>query len=146
MLEDTGHGFSGANYWQKHVLLFDVLPEDWGGEATLGFLGSGRRMFELLSLRRDSDPDSEEYKQAYKLVWRLLTKSSMQKITRGPDLTSDEQLGALWDRTEGKDSEPGTFVELLRYGSVNFVQTRPEIAYVKAPEPPTTMKKGVLEP
>ena len=146
MLEDTGDGFSGADYWQNHVLVFDVLPENWGGEAKLGFPGSGQKMFDLLSLKRDINPTSKEYKEAYNLVWRLLTKSSMQKITHGKHLTNSVHLGVLWDENEGYDSKPGTFAELLRYGTVHFQQTRPEIAYVKAPKPPKTIKKGLLEP
>ena len=146
MLEDTGDGFSGAEYWQNHVLLWDVLPENWAGELTLGFPGCGQKMLDLLSLPLDTDPDSDEYKEAYNLVWRLLTKSTMQKVTHGKHLTVSPHLGVLWDENPGKDCEPGTFGELLRYGSAHFKQTRKEIEYVRAPKPPATMKKGVLEP
>ena len=146
MLEDVGDGFSGVDHWCNNVLIWDVLEENWGAEAILGFEGSGQRMFDLLCLKRNIDPNSEEYKEAYSLVWRLLTKSSMQKIVHGKHLTDSINLGVLWDENEGKDCEPGTFAELLRYGTVHFEQTRPEIAYEKAPRPPRTMKKGVLEP
>ena len=103
-------------------------------------------MFQLFSMKRDADPDSEDYKEAYNLVWRLLTKSSLQKITHGKNLTNSVHLGVFWDENKGTDAEPGTFGELFRYGTVHFEQTRPEIAYVKAPRPPRTMKKGLLEP
>ena len=145
MLEESGDGFSGVDYWENNVLIWDVLPENWGGEATLGFAGSGEKMFQLFSLKRDADPNSEEYKEAYNLVWRLLTKSSLQKITHGKSLTNSIHLGVFWDENKGKDAEPGTFGELLRYGTVHFEQTRPEITYVKAPRPPKTMKKALLE-
>lgn len=145
MLEDTGDGFSGVDYWQNHVLVWDALPENWAGEATLGFVGCGQKMFDLLSLSLDTDPDEKKYKEAYDFVWRLLTKSSMQKITHAKGLTVSPHLGVLWDENPGKDCEPRTFGELLRYGTGHFEQTRKEIAYVKAPEPPMTMKKGLLE-
>jgi hypothetical protein len=143
--EDPSDGFNGVEYWQKNVLIWDVLPENWGGEALLGFPGSGDKMFNLFSVRLDADPNSEEYKQAYALTWRLLTKSSMQKITHGKNLTNSVHLGVLWDEHPGSDCEPGTFAELLRYGTVNFEQTRASIAYEKAPAPAETLKKGLLE-
>ena len=147
MLEDMGDGFSGVDYWTKHVLAFDVLQENWGGEMILGFPGFGQRMADLLTVPLDSDPESEEYKEASKIVWRLLTKSSMQKITHGKGLTKDVQLGTIWDQPEnkGKDRAPGTFAELLRFGCVNFVQSRESVVYVNAPRPPKTLQKGLLE-
>ena len=145
MLENDD-GFSGVDYWMNNILIWDVLPENWGGEATLGFPGSGEKMFRLFSVKRDADPNSEEYKEAYKLVWRLLTKSSLQKITHGKNLTNDIHLGVFWDENKGKDVGPGTFAELLRYGTVHFEQTRTEITYIEAPRPQKTLKKGLLEP
>lgn len=145
MLEDTGDGFDGTEHWQNNFLIWDVLPENWAGELTLGFVGCGQKMYDLLSLPLDTDQNSEEYREAYNFVWRLLTKSSMQKITHAKNLTISPHLGVLWDENPGKDCRPGTFGELLRYGTVHFEQTRKEIEYVKAPKPPTTMKKGVLE-
>ena len=145
MLENDD-GFSGVDYWTHNILIWDVLPENWGGEATLGFPGSGEKMFNIFSTRRDINPNSEEYKEAYNLVWRLLTKSSLQKITHGKNLTNSVHLGSFWDDNEGADASPGTFGELFRYGTVNFQQTRPEISYVKAPRPKETLKKGLLEP
>lgn len=146
MLEDMGDRFSGVDYWCNNVLIWDVLQENWGGEATIGFAGSGQKMFDLFSTRRDADPTSEDYKEAYKLVWRLLAQSSLQKITHGKNLTDSIHLGVLWDEHPGTDSASGTFAELLRYGTVHFEQTRSEIRYVTAPRPSQTLKKGLLEP
>lgn len=146
MLEDPNDGFDGPEYWKNNILVWNVLQENWGGEATVGFAGSGEKMFDLLSLRLDSDPESPEYKEAYDLVWRLLTRSSMQKVTHGKDLTNSIHLGALWDENPGMDCQPGTFAELLRYGTVHFEQTRESIVYVTAPAPPEILKKGLLEP
>jgi hypothetical protein len=147
MLEDPNDGFNGADYFGEKILLFDSLAEDWGAEATVGF--PGQDLFNFLATKRDADPGSEEeYKLAYKATWRLLTKSSMQKITHGKALTKSPALGILWDReeNEGKDVEPGTFAELLRYGSVYYEQGREEIKYVKAEKPEYRIKKGLLEP
>lgn len=146
MLENAGDGFSGVDYWQKKVLVFDALDEDWGAEATIGFGGPG--ILDALSTSLRAPKNSEEYKTAYKLVWRLLTKSSMQKITHGKNLTTTPSVGVLWEEegNENKDHEPGTFAGLLRYGCVHFEQTRESIKYVEAKKPPFTMKKGLLEP
>lgn len=146
MLEDVGDGFSCSDYWQTHILCWDVLAENWGGEMTVGFDKAGQKMYDLLSLKRDIDPNSEEYKKAYELVWRLLTKSSMQKISHGKNLTHSVHLGTLWDENPGKDYEEGTFAELLRYGTVRFRQTRETIVRKEAAKAKLLLKKGVLEP
>ncbi|KAJ6588658.1 hypothetical protein B0H19DRAFT_1057803 [Mycena capillaripes] len=148
MLEDAGDGFSCADYWQNHVLCIDVLQENWGAEAIVGFASGGQGILELLSMKRDGDKSSEEYKKAEELVWRMLAKSSMQKITHGKGLTNTVALGVLWELPEnvGKDCEPGTFAELLRYGSVHFQQKRENIVTMEAEKASKTMKKGVLEP
>lgn len=146
MLEDAGDGFSCADYARDHILWFDALEENWGAETAVGF--RGQEAFEALATSRDADPESPAYKTASKLVWRLLTRSSMQKISHGKHLNKTPALGLLWDLKEndGKDNEPGTFAELLRFGSVHFEQTRKDILFVQTEKPPQTMKKGVLEP
>lgn len=146
MLEEPNGGFDGAEYYEKKVLLFDSLTEDWGAEATIGFFGQD--LFDVLATRLDADPTSPQYQKAHKTIWRLLTKSSMQKITHGKNLTQDPALGILWDReeNEGADKAPGTFAELLRYGSVHFEQERKAIDYVEAKKPERIIKKGLLEP
>jgi Capsular polysaccharide synthesis protein len=146
MLEDAGDSFSCADYAVENILWFDALEEDWGAETVVGYRGEDA--VNALATRLNADPESEEYKTAYKLVWRLLTKSSMQKITHGKHLTKTPAWGLIWDEkgNEEKDIEPGTFAELLRYGTLNLEQTRKNIVYVKAKKPAQTMKKGVFEP
>ncbi|KIX03860.1 uncharacterized protein Z518_07413 [Rhinocladiella mackenziei CBS 650.93] len=146
MLEDAGDGFSGVDYWQRHVLPFSALHECWRAEKTIGF--GGPLLFNALATKLDADPNSEEYKTAYKLVWQLLTKSSLQKITHGKNLTLTPACGALWEEegNENKDHEPGTFAELLRYGTIHFEQTRESIEMIEAERPKVTMKKSLLEP
>jgi len=145
LIEPGPDGFDGAAYYQNNVLLFDSLSEDWGAEEAIGFVGQD--LFDVLATRYDADPESEQYKKAWKCVWRLLTKSSMQKITHGKHLTKDPALGILWDREENAsiDVKEGTFAELLRYGSVFLEQTREGIEYVEAPRDGMVIRKGLFE-
>lgn len=147
MLEDPTDGFNGRDYYANKVLLFDSLTEDWSAEDTIGFVGQD--WFDVLATKLDADPSSNEFQTAYKTIWRILTKASMQKITHGKNITKTPALGVLWDMEEGagKDVEPlGTFASLLRYGSVHFEQSREEIDYVKAEKPEHLLRKGLLEP
>lgn len=145
-LEDPTDGFNGAEYYGNKVLLFDALSEDYGAEEEIGW--SGQEMFDVLATKRDIDRESEEYRKAYRTVWKLLTRSSMQKVTTGKHLMRGLALGGLLNmkENEGIDIEPGTFAELLRYGSVHFEQTRETIKYVKAVTPEIRVRKGLLEP
>lgn len=145
MLEDPD-GFNGAEYYANKVLLFDALSEDWGAEEMIGF--SGQDLLDILTTRSDIDVESKEFQKAYRTVWRLLTQSSMQKITRGKKILKGVALGILLDikENEGRDIARGTFAELLRYGSIHFEQERKAIKYIKAEKPTHTIKKGLLEP
>ena len=74
----------------------------------LGFKNAGQTIFDLLASEWEPEKigtGDEQRNKAYELVWRLLTQSSMQKITRGKHLTHDAHLGVLWDwmDNEGKD-------------------------------------------
>ena len=141
-LKDPIDGFNGPEYYETRVLLFDSLSETWGAEEIIGF--SGQDVYDILTTRSDIDPDSPEYQKAYKTIWRLLTRSSMQKIVHGKGMTKAPTLGILLDENDGNDATPGTFAELLRYGSVRFEQKRREIEYVKAPKPLGTIKTSLL--
>ncbi|OAX80309.1 hypothetical protein ACJ72_05362 [Emergomyces africanus] len=143
MLEDAGDGFSGADYAVDHILWFDCLKEDWPLETVVGF--RGQSAFDTLSTPLDADPESEEYKTAYQAVWRVLTSSSMQKVTHSKKLSKTLALGYLWDDHDLADCKEGTFAELLRYGSVHFEQTRGSIAIVQVKKAEGTLKKGLLE-
>ena len=120
MLEDNGTDFNYADYWEDDILCFDALQENWGAEATIGFKNASQTTFDLLALMWEPEKmkRDEQQQKAYDLVWRLLTQSSMQKITRGKGLTHDVHLGVLWDRPEnqGKDCRIETSAEMLRYG------------------------------
>lgn len=145
---DTGgDSFNGAEYWLKHVLLIEAMAETLGASEAVGWEGGGPRMFDLLCSKVDADPSSQVYKDAYRAVWRVLTKSSTVK-NAGSGMLKTANLGSIWSRPEnrGSDMTPGTFAELLRYGATNFRQTRKGPVYVDAPIPKSTVKKGHLEP
>ncbi|KAJ0413896.1 hypothetical protein BJY00DRAFT_319325 [Aspergillus carlsbadensis] len=151
ILEDVGgsgreDAFDGVGYAMRKILWFDVLKENWGVASKIGF--KGEDAFNLLKTRLDADPESEEYKKAYEVVWHCLTSCSMEKVTHGKNLTKTPALGSLWDlqEKEGVDGEEGTFAELLRYGATRFRQTREEIAVVQMERPKVTLKKGIYEP
>ncbi|KAK6196727.1 hypothetical protein LQW54_011236 [Pestalotiopsis sp. IQ-011] len=146
MLEDAGDGFSCADYWSSNVFCIDVLQEDWAAEDEVGF--DGQELFDLLTMKRDTNDASEEQRKAEKLVWRLLGQASMQKVTHGKGLMKGKALGGLLDEEQniGKDRAAGTFAELLRYGSVHFRQKRTSIVQMAAEKPSQTLKKGVFEP
>lgn len=147
MLEEPNGGFNGVDYSANKVYWFDSLKEAWAAEDTIGF--EGKKLFDVLATSRDADPDSEEYKLAYKTIWRLLTSATLQKITHGKGLTHSPHCGLYLDmkENEGVDVKPGTFAELLRYGSLHFEQTRDEISYVKGVKPPPEIiiHKGLYE-
>ncbi|EPS42275.1 hypothetical protein H072_3764 [Dactylellina haptotyla CBS 200.50] len=145
-LIDGGDGnqeINWAQYAKDHILYFDALQENWGAQTIVGFRGQSQ--FDALATKLDG-VQSENYTTAYKLVWRLLIGSSMQKISHGKGLTQTPELGLLWELPEfqNKDIEPGTFAELLRYGSVHFEQSR-TIEYVDYRIPDSVMHKGLYE-
>ncbi|KAK7458516.1 capsule polysaccharide biosynthesis protein [Colletotrichum acutatum] len=144
-VKEPNDGFDGVDYFDKKILLHDSLYEDWPAEAIIGW--NGEDLFNLFSVRLDADPESEEYKKAYNVVWTILTTSTMQKVTHAAGMTATNALGTLWDmkENENRDHEPGTFAELLRYGSVHFEQDR-EIEYITPPKADFVLEKGVLEP
>ncbi|KAF4782639.1 capsule polysaccharide biosynthesis protein [Colletotrichum scovillei] len=144
-VKEPNGGFDGVDYFDKKILLHDSLYEDWPAEAIIGW--NGEDLFDLFSVRLDADPESEEYKKAYNVVWTILTASTMQKVTHAAGMTATNALGTLWDmkENENRDREPGTFAELLRYGSVHFEQNR-EIEYITPPKADFVLEKGVLEP
>lgn len=145
-LKEPNAGFDGVDYYTKHVLCIDALNEIWAAEKTIGF--DGEDIHKVFTTSRDADPESKEYQNAHETVWRLLTESSLQKITHGKGLTSDIHCGVLLDQNEGSDCAPGTFGELLRYGSVHFEQTCESIEYREAHkvEEDHIICKGLLEP
>lgn len=146
--KEPNGGFDGVEHFMKHVLLFDVKTETWAAETLVGWDGQG--LLDVLTTRLDEDPESEKYKIAYEVTWRLLTKTISEKFTHAKNLTHTPATGALLDRPENADADraPGTFAELLRYGSVHFEQTRETVDYIDPVpvDPKWIIHKGLLEP
>lgn len=143
--EDT---FNCSAYWEHNILVFDVLQENWAAEQLLGFHNGGLKILKCLKTPLSADPASQQYKDAYAMTWRLLTRSSMQKVTHGKGLTKDLSLGYLLDQPENENADcaPGTFGELLRWGAVHLEQTRENIVLMEAKRAPEILRKGVFEP
>jgi len=143
-LEEPNGGFNGRAYYLEKVLQFDALTECWKAEDVIGF--DGKELFDMLAMRRDAVGERRE--KAERMVWKVLSEASMQKVMHGKQIMKVEALGVRWDKeeNEGIDVAEGTFAELLRYGSVHFEQTREGINYVKAEEPNLVIRKGLLEP
>ncbi|KAJ8120211.1 hypothetical protein ONZ43_g3022 [Nemania bipapillata] len=152
MLEDIGDGFSGADYWPQNILWIDlyreVLRPFYDEKLNVPVLSRGQELFDLLSTRRDDRSDPVRYSEAEEMVWKQVTESSMLKIGTIKGMVDWVSLGTLWNMPEhlGKDSEPGTFAELLRYIPLNFRQTREGIATCPPARSSITFSKGVLEP
>lgn len=144
--EEDNEGFKCAKYWEDHVLALDAKSEAWPAEMIVGF-DDGTKVFELLALRLNSDPSSGMYQQAVDMVWQMLGQASMEKVYHGHGITSKPSLGTLWEMPDNfeKDNEPGTFAELLRYGTLHFKQTRREVK-VLPPHTKPRIFKSLHEP
>lgn len=146
--EDSTDKFSGVDYWMNHVYLIHSVTEGWSTETAIGYERTGERAFELLSIPLDGDKTSAKYQEAEKFVWSVLSSSCMVKVARGGQgLFNGTTLGRIRDKPENAnhDQEPGTFAELLRYGSLHFRQKREAITTAPLIRPPVTFKKGLME-
>ena len=138
-------GFNCAEYFANHILFFDAMHENWAAEVGMKMVGPHPRMMELLALdREERGKDAEE---ASRMVWRMLTRSSMMKVTSAKGMSKTPHLGELWSRDENqeKDCGVGTWAELLRYGSVNWKQKREEIVFVHPGMLEGRVKKTLFE-
>jgi hypothetical protein len=145
---DPTDGFNPAEYWLKSVLPMDAFREAWQAEMILGFNVGGQSKLDALSLRLDADKDSEAYRAAHKVIWNILSESSMQKVSHGKGLSHSVQLGTMLDMPENadKDHGEGTFAELLRYGTLHFRQKRPSVNLMAISSQSEPIPKGHLEP
>ncbi|KAK6538224.1 hypothetical protein TWF694_011103 [Orbilia ellipsospora] len=145
IIDGGGKEINWANYAKDHILYSLALSENYLASDMFNF--QAQPILDALSVSLDADKQSSEYQAAYQLVWRLLAQSSMMKITSGTALLKEPELGQLLKLPEnkGKDMKPGTFAELLRFGSVNFEQLREEVELVEYKKPEIILSKGVFE-
>ncbi|KAL7931794.1 hypothetical protein V8C35DRAFT_309539 [Trichoderma chlorosporum] len=127
-LIDPNDGFNGAEWYEKHMLLFDARDEMFYTQISTKW--DAQRQFRLLSLPR-SGKDAvvdETWQEAEDLVTDVLTHSSMIKFPHGPGNGSVKvgMLADFWDAEENhnKDNEEGSFAAYLRYATVHFDSTR----------------------
>ncbi|KAI1194444.1 capsular polysaccharide synthesis protein-domain-containing protein [Nemania serpens] len=151
MLEDPEDGFSGADYWVNNIMWIDLyqellLPFHQEGSNIPAF-DRAEKLFDLFSMKRDTRSDTTQYTEAEETTWTLLTESSMLKIGTIKGMVDWVSLGTMWNMPKnlGKDSEPGTFAELLRYVPIHFRQIRKDISTLEAIKSPVTIKKRTLE-
>ncbi|KAJ5273077.1 hypothetical protein N7478_008202 [Penicillium angulare] len=150
-LEENDEGFSGVDYYRNHILALSGELDFARAEYARGMPGFGPFALGVLTLPYsgpDADPTSEKYKDAEDMIWDLLANATMWKIYHAKNLTLTPHLGILLDlpENEGKDALPGSFGELLRYGTLHLRQTRERSARPEKVEPSQTWKKGIIEP
>jgi hypothetical protein len=145
--KEDEEGFNCCEYWCNNVLVWDTLLEHWAAEQMAARVGPHPWIMERLAMWRDQDVGSEDWKASYDLTWRLLSKTSLMKVTSGHGLTLTPHLGVLWNmpENEGKDFAEGTFAELLRYGSVYYEQKRGGIEYLDNLRPAEPIQKTLTE-
>ncbi|UKZ81753.1 hypothetical protein TrVFT333_009525 [Trichoderma virens FT-333] len=127
-LIDPNDGFNGAEWYAKHMLLFDAGDEMFHIQKITAW--DAQRQFRLFSLPRTGAGAvvDESWHEAEAFVTSVLANSSMIKLPHGPrnEGLKVNMLADLWDAEENhnKDIEEGSFAAYLRYGSLHFDQTR----------------------
>ncbi|KAL7905150.1 hypothetical protein GGI35DRAFT_472012 [Trichoderma velutinum] len=125
-LIDPNDGFNGAEWYEKHMLLFDAKDEMFQVQTLTDW--DAQLQFRLLSLPRSGDGAvvDKSWHEAEALVTSLLANTAMEN--------------------SNKDNEEGSFAAYLRYGSTHFDQTREvkKLEYQNPEEEVLTI--GYLEP
>ena len=138
-LTDPSLGWDGPRYFAKNVLLFDCVQEVyWAQRLTMW---NGRKQFNLLATKRDTEAKDERWKEAEAFVESILANSATMKISHGLVTAGREYLAEIWDKPEnhGADVELGSFAAYLRWASEYSERIR-EIPKVLMP----ILKEAVL--
>jgi hypothetical protein len=147
-LEDPSDGFNGCQYFENKIFLLNAVQETYYAQKLTEW--DGAEQFDLLATRYDSplsnSKDRERYNQAKKFVEGVLANSATMKLSHGPP-NGKQNLATLWDMKENseRDIEDGTFAAYLRYGSVNYNQTRKLMPTKIVPTNEKVHKSGILE-
>ncbi|KAH8168381.1 capsular polysaccharide synthesis protein [Sarocladium implicatum] len=123
------------------------VEEDANGEDSVPVNGDAQQDEAADQVKPRTPQDDRD--ETEKAVWETLATGSFCKISHSKGLTHSKQLGVLLDEQEqnsaGQDQAPGTFWDLLRYGTVHFRQKRASPVVRAAPRPTETLAKALLE-
>ncbi|EHK45168.1 hypothetical protein TRIATDRAFT_184052, partial [Trichoderma atroviride IMI 206040] len=149
-LIDPSDGFDGPKYYRENIFFAKAMQETyyvqpktkWSGPQQLGYLTTRRDGLD----GSESDEVREKWLEAQDFVHDALANSSTMKLSHGHPGGKDF-LADLLDQpqNEGKDCEPQTFGEYLRWGSVHLNQTREMIPYKIDTSKEKVYHVGVLE-
>ncbi|GKT59741.1 capsule polysaccharide biosynthesis [Colletotrichum tofieldiae] len=121
-LVDKGDGWNGRKWIETKTFLLPALKEMWYYQERTGFMGY--KQFELLATRYNA-PEARR-KEAEEFVNDMLANTLLMKFCHGLKDAMASSLADIWDDTQHRDADcaPGTFAEYLRWGTLNFCQTR----------------------
>jgi Capsular polysaccharide synthesis protein len=136
-LVDEEGNWNGPRYVAEHIYAVDYMV----GSQLINVLTAwnGPRAFKLmsLSLPKSGEQESEDQKQARKIVEGCLQKSFGFKLAHGLILrVMGDTLGSLWRKHDGSDNVPGTYAHWLRHGTKYWTQN----------DVPPTLDFQVIEP
>jgi hypothetical protein len=124
--EPGENGFDGPSYFRNHFYVLPEMPELSGTE--LNSSGFRKALMTTYNLSEDaSDSEKEDQARTSQLVLSTLAGKSMYKFYSGFAHFGVQELAAkYWDQPEhaNEDSQPGTWGEVFRYGTVHSRQTR----------------------
>jgi hypothetical protein len=142
-LTDPSLGWDGPAYADKHVLLFDCVPEVYWAQRLTNW--DGRKQHELLARKRADAPQDQAYEESNRFLTAILNTSSTMKISHGLKTAGREYLADIWDKPEhsNADLEAGTFAAHLRWASENHNDTH-ELRPVKLAVRPEAFLSGGL--
>lgn len=140
-------GFNGPEYVRNHFLLLAFSNEVHGF-----WKWPGTNMTKVLMLHRQGNKEINEeqvsdQKIAHDLVYGLLAGAFVCKFNQGmAKLGIPCEEAEYWNQpaNDNADCLPGTWGELLRYGSAHYKQTR-TLEYVASPEVHRITRAAMLE-
>lgn len=119
---DTENGWDGPTYVRQHAWLLSMMTGAFLYEQLTGW--NSAKEFELLKMRlpKDGEEESNDQKDARKLVEAVVGQSWCLKLGHGfsARLFGADTLGMLWRKKDGSDSTEGTYAGWLRWAEVNL--------------------------
>jgi hypothetical protein len=143
-LLDLETGWNGREFFNNRVFAVEGIRN--GILGALETNQDGRRQVELLTTRLD-EPDRQKRDAAEAFVVKVLSESHMYKVYHN-STGGLPALGDLIKLPEFRDADhrPGTFGEMLRYGSVHWEQTRAVERLIPEDTGEELIRAGVTKP